>query len=84
MKKDIDLEIRLRTIEVQIEKIKDALLGFRPEFKYDFCDHEPEKINFQQEFEGKSTSGMKYDPHYRCKKCGLIVDESGNSIIQRA
>lgn len=76
MKEKIDLEIRLREIEVQIEKIKDALLKFRPEFKYDFCEHEPEKIEYQQEFDGKSTSGMKYKPFYRCKKCGLILDKN--------
>ena len=83
MKEDIDLEIRLRKIENQLEKIKQALLGFRPEFKYDFCEHEPEEIKYQQEFEGKSTGGMKYDPYYRCKKCGLNVDKSGNPIIER-
>ena len=70
--------------EKEIERIKQALIGFRPDyFKVALCDHEPELINYQQDFEGKSTSGLKYSPHYRCKKCGCITDENGKAIIQR-
>lgn len=67
----------------EIEKIKEALIGYDPEyFKIAVCDHEPEKINYQPDFEGKSTSKYKFDPYFRCKKCGCITDENGKEIIQ--
>ena len=70
-------------IEKELEKIKKALIDRNPNFVYDFCEHEAEQINYQQEFEGKTTANMEYSPYYRCKKCGLRVDEFGKAIVQR-
>jgi hypothetical protein len=65
----------------EIEKIKQALIDFSPlQFKIAFCKHEPEKIEFIEDFYGKTTGGIVKlkTPFFRCKKCMLITDEVGN------
>ena len=84
------MEDDIKKLKEEIEKIKTALINFRPDFKYDFCEHESEKIWVainNTEIESKQiTSGriILEEPIYRCRKCGLILNADGTPSIQRA
>ena len=73
-------------LEKRIKRIEDVLVSFRPEFKYDFCDHLPELVQFREDFDGQSTGGLVWrkSSDYRCQKCGIFLDVNGNVPIKRA
>ena len=76
------MEDDIKKLKEEIEKIKTALINFRPDFKYDFCEHESEKIT---EIESKQiTSGriILEEPIYRCRKCGILLTAQGKVKVE--
>lgn len=65
------------TPEEEIKRIKEALIGYKPEyFKTAFCDHEWEEITEVPAYRGESSSGKIsiFPPIIRCRKCMTIKD----------
>ena len=75
------MENDIKKLQREIEKIKQALINFRPDFKYDFCDHIIEEIKLPDN-EVAHQLVPNPEPSYRCRKCGILLTAQGKVKVE--